>query len=61
MERTTIAEITPAIDPLMGWHPRTSPQYWRTKGHTRGTRACRKLEYVASESVTNEYYKDTQE
>ena len=45
----------------MGWHPRTFPQCWKTEGHTRGTRACRKLEYAASESATNEYYTDNQE
>ena len=58
MGRTTVAEITLAIDPSMGWHPRAFPQYWKTEGHTRGARACRKLEHAANESVTSEHYKD---
>ena len=60
-ERTISAEIALAIDPSMGWHPRTFPQYWKTEGHTRGARACRKLEYAANESATNEYYTDNHE
>ena len=57
MERKLVAQITLAIDPSMGWRPRTVPQSWKGEGHTRGARACRKLEYAANESVTNEYYK----
>ena len=57
MGRTPAATIALAIDPSMGWHPRSFPPYWKGEGHTRGARACRKLGYAANESVANEYYK----
>ena len=54
MVMNIIAQITLAIDPSMGWHPRAFPPCWKGEGHTRGTPACRKLGYAANESATSE-------